>query len=66
MLALLEEQGSGPGAGADDAVPVVVGGIIPDDDAEALRAMGVAAVFTPVSSLADVVAGFDEICGVSR
>ncbi|GAB2589172.1 protein meaA [Streptomyces capparidis] len=33
-------------AGADD-VPVVVGGIIPPADAEALRAAGVAAVFTP-------------------
>jgi (2R)-ethylmalonyl-CoA mutase len=28
-------------------VPVVVGGIIPDDDARALRAAGVAAVYTP-------------------
>jgi ethylmalonyl-CoA mutase len=28
-------------------VPVVVGGIIPEDDAAALRAMGVAAVYTP-------------------
>ncbi|WP_417626271.1 methylmalonyl-CoA mutase family protein [Pararhodobacter aggregans] len=28
-------------------VPVVVGGIIPEDDATALRAMGVAAVYTP-------------------
>jgi (2R)-ethylmalonyl-CoA mutase len=33
-------------AGIDD-VPVVVGGIIPDDDAESLRASGVAAVYTP-------------------
>jgi (2R)-ethylmalonyl-CoA mutase len=33
-------------AGADD-VPVVVGGIIPDADARALRDLGVAAVFTP-------------------
>lgn len=33
-------------AGLDD-VPVVVGGIIPDADAAALRAEGVAAVFTP-------------------
>jgi ethylmalonyl-CoA mutase len=32
--------------GLDD-VPVVVGGIIPDADAEALRAMGVARVYTP-------------------
>ena len=27
--------------------PLVVGGIIPEDDAQALRAMGVAAVYTP-------------------
>jgi ethylmalonyl-CoA mutase len=33
-------------AGADD-VPVIVGGIIPSADAAALRAAGVAAVFTP-------------------
>jgi (2R)-ethylmalonyl-CoA mutase len=33
-------------AGLTD-VPVVVGGIIPDTDAQALRAQGVAAVFTP-------------------
>ena len=33
-------------AGLDD-VPVVVGGIIPDADAEALRAEGVARVYTP-------------------
>jgi ethylmalonyl-CoA mutase len=34
------------GAGAGD-VPVVVGGIIPESDARALREQGVAAVFTP-------------------
>ena len=28
-------------------VPVVAGGIIPDEDAERLRAMGVAKVYTP-------------------
>ena len=33
-------------AGLDD-VPVVVGGIIPDDDADTLHGLGVAAVFTP-------------------
>jgi (2R)-ethylmalonyl-CoA mutase len=33
-------------AGLSD-VPVVVGGIIPEDDAAKLRAMGVAAVYTP-------------------
>ena len=33
-------------AGLDD-VPVVVGGIIPESDARELKALGVAAVFTP-------------------
>jgi ethylmalonyl-CoA mutase len=33
-------------SGLDD-VPVVVGGIIPPDDAEDLKRLGVAAVFTP-------------------
>jgi (2R)-ethylmalonyl-CoA mutase len=33
-------------AGIED-VPVVVGGIIPEPDAEALRAAGIAAVYTP-------------------
>jgi ethylmalonyl-CoA mutase len=33
-------------AGAED-VPVVVGGIIPEVDAQALRALGIAAVYTP-------------------
>jgi len=42
-------------------VPVVVGGIIPDEDAERLRAMGVAKVYTPKdfelnTIMADVVA----------
>jgi methylmalonyl-CoA mutase, C-terminal domain len=36
-------------------VLVVVGGIIPDDDAAQLRQMGVAAVFQPGSSLDQVV-----------
>lgn len=31
-------------------LPVVMGGIIPDHDAEALRALGIAAVFTPKDS----------------
>jgi (2R)-ethylmalonyl-CoA mutase len=34
-------------AAAADDVPVIVGGIIPPDDAAALKAKGVAAVFTP-------------------
>ena len=43
-------------SGLDD-VPVVVGGIIPPDDAERLRAMGVAAVYTPKDfQLTDIMA----------
>ena len=36
-------------------VKVVVGGIIPDEDAEALKAQGVAAVFQPGASLDEIV-----------
>ncbi len=36
-------------------VLVILGGIIPDDDADQLRAQGVAAVFQPGSSLEDIV-----------
>ena len=44
-------------AGIDD-VPVVVGGIIPDRDARALRELGVAAVFTPKDfGLTEMMAG---------
>ncbi|MFD7088537.1 protein meaA [Streptomyces sp. NPDC059896] len=40
VLGLLREAGAGD-------IPVIVGGIIPNADAEELRAAGVAAVFTP-------------------
>ena len=30
-----------------DSIPVIVGGIIPDDDAARLKTMGVAHVYTP-------------------
>jgi methylmalonyl-CoA mutase, C-terminal domain len=52
VLALLKERG------AED-ITVVVGGIIPDDDAATLKQMGVAAVFgpgTPLREIADVIA----------
>ena len=39
--------------GLDDVV-VVVGGIIPDDDADELRAAGVAGVFGPGTTIAEV------------
>ena len=48
VLELMAEKGV-----AD--VCLVVGGTIPNDDADALRAMGVAEVFTPGSSTGDIV-----------
>ena len=48
-------------AGLDD-VPVVVGGIIPDRDARALREQGVAAVFTPKDfGLTEIMAGIVDV-----
>ncbi|HEX6002338.1 MAG TPA: protein meaA [Hyphomicrobiaceae bacterium] len=44
---LVEEVMARMKASGLDEVPVVVGGIIPPDDAVALRKLGVAAVFTP-------------------
>jgi len=38
-----------------DDVKVIVGGIVPDEDAAALRKLGVAAVFQPGSSLDSIV-----------
>lgn len=47
--------------GVDD-VPIVVGGIVPDEDAEALRAQGVARVYTPKDY--DVLAIVDDMVDV--
>jgi len=47
ILALLSEKDMGD-------VPLFVGGIIPKEDALALTALGVAAVFGPGSSLEDI------------
>jgi ethylmalonyl-CoA mutase len=60
VLDRLREQGVDPAA-----VPIVVGGIIPDQDARKLRDQGVARVFTPrdhelpriLEEIADLVAG---------
>ena len=53
-------------AGAGD-LPVVVGGIIPDRDAARLRALGVAAVFTPKDfGLTQIMDGIVNVIRVSR
>jgi len=46
-VALISEVLAGMRAAGLGAVPLVVGGIIPEADAAALRALGVAAVYTP-------------------
>ncbi len=46
-IPLIEELMQRMRAAGLDHVPVVAGGIIPEDDAERLRAMGVARVYTP-------------------
>ncbi|MDQ1538851.1 MAG: ethylmalonyl-CoA mutase, partial [Actinomycetota bacterium] len=53
-------------AGAGD-LPVIVGGIIPSSDAKALRAMGVAAVFTPRDfGLTEIMGGIVDVIRTSR
>jgi methylmalonyl-CoA mutase C-terminal domain/subunit len=47
--------------GADD-VSVVVGGIIPEHDSARMRALGVAAVFTPGTPLSEILRSLGEIC----
>ena len=53
-------------AGAGD-VPVIVGGIIPDSDARALKELGVAEVFTPKDfGLTDIMGRFVQIIRAAR
>jgi len=59
ILTLLREQG------AED-IPVVGGGIIPEPDIVALRAMGVRAIFTPGSVLAEMLGIFRELAAEAR
>ena len=47
-------------------VPVFLGGIIPDEDADRLREMGVTAVFGPGASLDDVIAAFRTAIAARR
>jgi methylmalonyl-CoA mutase C-terminal domain/subunit len=47
-------------------VPLLLGGIIPDEDAARLRQMGVSAVFGPGASLDDIIAAFREAIAARR
>jgi (2R)-ethylmalonyl-CoA mutase len=55
VIEALSERGLGH-------LPVIIGGIIPPEDAETLRAMGIAAVFTPKDF--DLGAILDNLTGV--
>jgi methylmalonyl-CoA mutase C-terminal domain/subunit len=48
--------------GAED-IPVFLGGTIPADDEPALRALGVARIFTSEMTLPSVIAGLKEVLG---
>lgn len=54
IIELLREQGG-------EDIPVLVGGLIPADDKSALRALGVAGVFTAGTPISEV-AAFIESC----
>ena len=56
LLELLEREGLGD-------IPVLLGGIIPTEDAEALRDMGVAEIFPPGTSTVEVV---EKVRGLAR
>jgi (2R)-ethylmalonyl-CoA mutase len=61
-LELVPQVLDGLRAAGAGVVPVVVGGIIPDADARALRELGVAAVFTPKDfGLTEIMARFVEV-----
>ena len=48
-------------AGAGD-IPVLGGGIIPEEDVEALRQAGIQAIFTPGTSAETIIAAFTKAC----
>jgi (2R)-ethylmalonyl-CoA mutase len=56
---VLEELGR---HGVRDAIPVVLGGIVPDEDVPALERLGVRAVFTPKDY--DLMAVMDRVLDV--
>ncbi len=52
--------------GGGEPIPLIVGGIVPDDDAKALLDQGVAAVFLPESLLTEVTAEVAKIAEARR
>jgi (2R)-ethylmalonyl-CoA mutase len=59
VLDLLRERGG--------AIPVVVGGIIPDADRRALQALGVARIWTPgEATLTDIIGDLADVIAEAR
>lgn len=54
ILKLLQEKGLGD-------IPVLAGGIIPDEDLPALKEMGIAGVFGPGTSTQEIAESVDQI-----
>jgi methylmalonyl-CoA mutase C-terminal domain/subunit len=54
ILKLLQEKGLGD-------IPVLAGGIIPDDDLPALKEMGIASVFGPGTSTQEIAESINQI-----
>jgi (2R)-ethylmalonyl-CoA mutase len=62
-LTLVPEVMKGLREKGGEEIPLVVGGIVPDEDAEALRAQGVARIYTPKDY--DVLAIVEDMVGVA-
>lgn len=56
LLELLRQNGQ-------EDVKVIIGGIIPDDDVAPLKEMGIAGIYGPGTSLADIVADVRRLVG---
>lgn len=54
ILKLLQEKGLG-------GIPVLAGGIIPDEDVPALKEMGIARIFGPGTSTQEIVKSINQI-----
>lgn len=48
-------------AGAPE-IPVLGGGVIPEEDITALKAAGIVAIFTPGTPIEQIISAFDEAC----
>jgi len=59
VLALLREQGAGD-------IPIIGGGIVPDDDIDALERAGVRHVFAPGTPLREIIEYVQSLAGRAR